>query len=141
MDNEIFQELASLFFSTRQIIRAELPAGKIDPNAWLRSETLRYIAASGGPTMQEVAAYLRVKAPSATSLIANLAARGLVVRRGIARDKRVTRIYLTPRGRTILTASAKRSVAAVRAVFSKLSGAEIHELVRVLRRLRDIHVA
>jgi len=141
MNDDTFRDLASLFFTTRQIIRAKIPSGKADPNAWLRCETLRFIAQADGPTMQDVAAYLRVKAPSATSLIANLDRERAVVRRGEARDKRITRIYLTPHGRKLLAAYTKRSAATMRSVFSKLNAAEIHELGRVLRRLRDMHGA
>ena len=139
MKNGTLQELSSLFFATRQIIRSQLPSGKADPNAWLRYETLRFIAESKGPTMHDVAAYLRITAPSATSFVKNLGAQGLIVRRGVLRDKRVTRIYLTRCGRSTLAAHSKRSVAALRRVFSKLNAAEIHELARVLRRLREVH--
>lgn len=132
------QELATLFFSTRQIIRGKLPEGKADPNAWLRFQTMRFIEDSKGPTMHDVAAYLRIKAPSATSLIAHLALKGSV-RRIAGKDKRVTRLFLTPRGKKLLAQHDKRSNATMRTVFSEFNAAEIRELVRLLRHLRDIH--
>lgn len=138
VNNKTLQELASLFFSTRQIIRGKLPQGKADPNAWLRFQTMRYIEDSNGPTMREVASYLRIKAPSATSLIAHLVGRGFV-RRVAGKDKRVTRLRLTPRGKKLLAGHDKRSNATMRTVFSQFTDAEVRELVRLLRHLRDIH--
>ncbi len=138
MNDKTLQELASLFFSTKQIIRAKLPEGKVDPNAWLRFQTMRYIEDSKGPTMHELAAYLRIKAPSATSLVAHLALRGFV-RRIAGKDKRVTRLYLTPRGRKLLAKHDKHSNAIMRTVFSGFTDGEIRELVRLLRHLRGIH--
>ncbi len=138
MKDRTFQELATLFFSTRQIIRSRLPQGKADPNAWLRFQTMRYIEDSKGPTMHDVARYLRIKAPSATSLIAHLVSRGSV-RRVAGKDKRVTRLFLTPRGKKLLAQHDKRSNATMRTVFSQFNDAEIRELVRLLRHLRDIH--
>jgi len=140
MKEKDFRELASLFFTTRQIIRSKLPSdGSSDPNAWHQHETLRYIGEQGNPTMQDVAQYVRVKAPSATSLIAHLASRGLVSRRKEARDKRVVRICLTERGKKELRAYEKRCVTTMQKVFSELSTKETRELARALRRLRDIH--
>ena len=138
MKDNILQELASLFFSTRQIIRGKLPEGKADPNAWLRFQTMRYIQDADGPTMHDVASYLRIKAPSATSLIAYLVRHGSV-RRVAGKDKRVTRLYLTPQGKKFLAAHQRRSNTTMREVFSEFSITDVHELVRILRHLRDIH--
>ncbi len=138
MNDKTLQELATLFFSTRQIIRGKLPEGKADPNAWLRFQTMRFIKNSNGPTMRDVAGFLRIKAPSATSLIAHLVVQGSV-RRSAGKDKRVTRLFLTARGKKLLVAHDKRSNATMRQVFSEFTDVEIRELVRLLRHLRDIH--
>ena len=66
MKKNDFQELSTLFFEMRQTIRANLPDGQADPNAWMRCETLRFVSESEGPTMRELAKHLRVTAPSAT---------------------------------------------------------------------------
>ena len=139
MKNSQLQELASLFFSTRQIIRSRLPEGAADPNAWMHFETMRFIEDSGAPTMQEVAAYLRIKAPSATSVIAHLAGKGFILRRAGERDKRVIQLVLTSRGKKALAAHQKRSDATMRKVFSEFADTEIRELASILRHLRDVH--
>jgi DNA-binding MarR family transcriptional regulator len=138
MNDNMLQELASLFFSTRQIIRGKLPEGKADPNAWMRFQTMRYIEDNEGPTMQDVASYLRIKAPSATSLIAHLVGHRFV-RRIVGKDKRVTRLYLTGLGKKKLAEHQKRSNITMRKVFSEFNESEVRELARILRHLRDIH--
>ena len=140
MKSSKLSELTSLFFTTRQIIKQQLPSdGKSDPNTWLRFETLRFIAGSKDPTMQDVARYLRIKAPSATSLIANLAKSGLVSRKGEKSDKRIVRISLTSRGTKEVKNYMDRAALMMRQAFSKLDDREINELVTILRHLRDIH--
>ncbi len=140
MHNDRFQELSSLFFETRQIIRSKLPAeGSHDPNAWMRSETLRFISQLESPTMQDVAAHLRITAPSATSLIRYLHKQGLLARVGKEGDKRVVCLTLTPAGKTALSAYKERCSSTMRKVFSALSDTEIDELATILRHLRDIH--
>ncbi len=133
-------ELTSLFFATRQIIRSQMPSDTHhDPNAWLRFETLHFISENENPTMLELAKHLRIKAPSATSLVANLAKAGFIIRAGEKYDKRVVRIALTKRGEKELTQYSNRSRQTMRNVFSKLTNREIQDLTAILRRLRDIH--
>lgn len=139
MKDSAYQELASLFFSTRQIIRSRLPESAADPNAWLHFQTMRFIADSDTPTMQDVAAYLRIKAPSATSLIGYLADKGFISRLTGDRDKRVTRLALSARGKRVLAEHQKRSNTTLRTVFSQFDQAEVRELARILRHLRDMH--
>src|SRR5438309_8680935 len=94
-----FVELAQLFFATRQLVRSKLPHGSGDSNEWMRCETLRYIRLNTpAPTMREVANYLRVKAPSATSVVIRLEREGLVSRIREQDDKRIVRLALTHKG-------------------------------------------
>ena len=140
MKDANLSELTSLFFTTRQIIKAQLPkSGNSDPNTWLRFETLRFIAEAGNPTMQDVAQYLRVKAPSATSLIGHLAKAGLIERKGERNDKRIVRISLTARGRREVKNYTVRCQSAMRKAFSKLDEGELEGLATILRHLRDTH--
>ena len=140
MKDDIYSELTSLFFTTRQIIRQQLPSkGHADPNTWLRFETLRFIAASKDPTMQDVSQYLRIKAPSATSLISHLAKSCLISRKGEKGDKRVVRIQLTARGKKEVKDYARRCATTMHKAFAKLSDREVKELVAILRHVRDIN--
>jgi len=123
----------------RQTIRANLPDGQADPNAWMRCETLRFVDASEGPTMREIAKHLRVTAPSATSLVRKLSSLGWVKRVPSGSDKRVVMIRLTPRGERELTRYRKQSEGIMRKVFSKLPERDLAHLKGALRTLRSIH--
>ena len=133
-------ELSSLFFSMRQIIRSQLPKGEnSDPNEWLRCETLNYIALQKEPTMQDIAAYLRVRASSATSLVNTLSRAGLIKRSAQKDDRRVVRISLTAKGNRVLDGYIKEKTQAMRKVFSKLEEHEVQQLAMILRRLLEVH--
>lgn len=136
----LFQELASLFFSTRQIIRAQLP-GKPDPNAWLRMETISFVAKAGTPTMHDIATYLRIAAPSATSLVSHLVKDGLLRRVPDTNDKRVVHIAMSAKGTQVLKKYGAASATTMRKAFSALSEEETAELVRILRRVQKVHQA
>lgn len=139
MDRKKFQELASLFFDMKQTIRANLPHGQVDPNAWMRCETLRFIAEIEDPTMREIADHLRITAPSATSLMRKLARLGWIKRSASGSDKRVVRISLTKAGQRELARYRKQAERTMQKVFSKLPERELSNLVQALRRLRDVH--
>jgi DNA-binding MarR family transcriptional regulator len=134
-----FAELSSLFFEMRQAIRANLPQGQADPNAWMRCETLGFIAENDRPTMQEIAKQLRVTAPSATSLVRKLFSLGWIERDASGSDKRVVRISLTAKGKKELSRYRNQSEKTMRKVFSKLPERDLLHLKRALRTLRDIH--
>ena len=141
MKDTTLQELTTLFFTTRQIIRAELPTKDVcDPNEWLYNEVLRFVEQSEGPTMQDIAQHLRVKAPSATSLIAHLVNAGWIERIGSTKDRRIVRIYVTKKGESELKGYTKRSTIMMRKVFSRLDSKEIETLVSILRRVQDTHI-
>ena len=123
----------------KQILRSQLPDHEVDPNAWLRYETMRYVRDAHGPTMHDVAAYLRIKAPSATSLISHLAKSGLITRKGEKADKRIVRIFLTARGTRDVDRYESRSTVMMRAAFSKLGDRELRDLVKILRHLQNAH--
>jgi DNA-binding MarR family transcriptional regulator len=131
----LYGELSGLFFETRQIIRQKLPGAKqSDPNAWMHLQTIRFIESADAPTMHDVAAYLRVKAPSATSLIAHLADQGLVVRETGA-DRREVKLSVTQKGKTVLQGYEAQSEKMMRHAFSALDETEVCSLSAILKKL------
>jgi hypothetical protein len=86
---DAYRRLPNLFFVTRQLMRSKVrSSGKSGHNSWMRLETLRYIGEHPNSTMRDIATYLRVTAPSATSLIAGLIRRKLIARERDKKDKR-----------------------------------------------------
>lgn len=106
---------------------------------WLRCEMLRFIDAAYNPTMRDIAAYARIKAPSATSLVAYLKSRGFVLHEKSTGDKRTVRIRLTPKGRAFLNSYRERSVKNMHRVFSHLNAHEVKMLARILSKVRNAH--
>ncbi len=134
-----FTELARLFFETRHIMRSKVPGGKKDPNAWMRSEALRFVAEHEQPGMKDIAEFLRIKAPSATSLVAHLEREGLVARRACDDDRRIVRIALTGKGRQAVESYEKKSARIMREVFGKLEPGELRDLEAAMRRVAELH--
>ena len=131
----VYGELPSLLFEMRQIIRQKLPgSNQNDPNEWMRLQTMHYIATHDKPTMNEVAEYLRIKAPSATSLIAHLDSHGFIERLP-GNDRRVTRLSLTEAGAKILKGYGAHSEKMMRSAFSKLEEKEVCTLRDILRKM------
>jgi DNA-binding MarR family transcriptional regulator len=137
---DTYRRLPHLFFMTRQLMRSKVRAkGKTDPNAWMRFETLRFVAGREGATMHDIATYLRITAPSATSLIAGLGRRKLIARERDKKDKRITRLRVSVRGMRLLSEYERGSAALMRQIFSRMSPGDIRELVRILSALDGHH--
>jgi len=135
-----FVDLAPLFFKTRQLIRSKLPHTSTDPNEWMRCEALRCVRArTPAPTMREVADYLRIKAPSATSVIIRLEREGLVSRIREKDDMRIVRITLTRKGEKRVEKYLSDATTTMGKVFSKISKKDVMTLTRILRSLQRAH--
>lgn len=127
------EELPELFFAMRQLIRGKVQHAH-RPNHWMRFETLRYIGA-GETTMQDLSRYLRVTAPSATSLVGGLVREGLVRRLRSGRDMRLVRLALTKRGRRRLDQYVADSTAVMAETFSEIDTRKLAALVEILRAI------
>ncbi|HQT83053.1 MAG TPA: MarR family transcriptional regulator [Candidatus Paceibacterota bacterium] len=128
---------ASLFFSVRRLIRTELAKGKrVDPSTWVQMETMKFIAEHDQPKMKEVAAYLSITAPSATSLIRGLVKSGLVAHIADRRDRRASRLALTTRGKAKLSSAIAHGTALLGELFSTLSEEELAAFVGALERIK-----
>jgi len=135
LKNGLYGELSQLFFETRQIIKQKLPGtAQADPNAWMRLQTMQFIDRTDSPTMHDVATYLRIKAPSATSVISHLASRGMIVRE-TGSDRRVVRLTLTPEGKKVLKKDGAKSEQLMRHAFSTLDEKEVGSLCSILKKL------
>ncbi len=128
----------SLFFGVRRLIRTELAKGKrVDPSTWVQMETMKFIADHDKPKMKDVADYLSITAPSATSLIRGLVESGLVTHATDTRDKRTARLALTVRGKAELTAATTRNMRVLGGLFSTLSKAELAAFTASLERVKE----
>ncbi|GER24251.1 MarR family transcriptional regulator [Zafaria cholistanensis] len=90
----------------------------------------------GGLRLKELAERLRIAPRSATEVVDQLEAKGLVVRRPDPADRRATHVFLTPAGRRLhAEVSAARREQSER-YFAALSPADRTELARLLGLLQ-----
>ena len=74
----------------------------LDPSTLPRLIVLGYVRERGEPTMKEVASFLKVAPPSATTLINGLVTAKLLERKPDPDDRRSIRLRLTTKGRAFI---------------------------------------
>lgn len=128
---------ATLFFAVRGVVRTSLAQGRrLDPYAWLRIETMVYIRDNAGAPMKDIAAFLSITAPSATSLMAPLVRKGYVERRADPADRRAVKVYLTKKGQKKLAKAVSHGMQALASVFAPLSSADLAAFTKLLERIK-----
>lgn len=116
----------SLFFAVRGIMRTKFAQGKkLDPSTWLRIETMKFIMDHDAPKMKDVADYLSITAPSATSLVGGLVKSGFVAYAADTSDRRTSRLVLTAKGKAELKSAMTRGTKHLRSLFAVLSDKEL----------------
>lgn len=99
---------------------------------------LRTLDKADGPLrLSELAARLGIVPRSATSVVDDLEAAGLVARRPDPHDRRATLVDLTRDGRQILATLRKNRRDIMAGQLARLSAAEQRTLVRLLQRLAE----
>jgi DNA-binding MarR family transcriptional regulator len=105
-------------------LRAEGDVG-LSPSA---TAALSSIGRHGPLSLGELAAMEGVKPPTITATLAALEADGLVAREPDGRDRRITRVTLTPRGRQRLERSKRRKTAYLASRLERLDERQLEEL-------------
>jgi len=96
---------------------------------------LNQVLACGSLSMSELAVSRNVALNTATSLIDRLVAAGLVERRGDPTDRRVVRVVITAKGRTLVERLRSIRGAAMRRLLDELSDEEIAEILAAMPAL------
>src|SRR3989338_4657064 len=129
-------QLISMVFATSRLIRERAKdREKIDPFSFLQLETLRYVAEKDNPSMKDIADYLCVTPPSATSLINGLAEAGQLERIHDKNDRRFVRLIVTPKGKTVLASGFKKITTRMQKILSNLNARERSDLFKILEKL------
>ncbi|MDB4870116.1 MAG: regulatory protein MarR [Gemmatimonadales bacterium] len=93
----------------------------------------------GGPvTLGQLARAEQVKPPTMTRIVTGLENDGMVRREGDKRDKRLTRIYATTKGRKVLMAGRARRVELLARAVENLSARQLADLRRGALLLREL---
>jgi DNA-binding MarR family transcriptional regulator len=123
----------------REQLSARLRLAVTRLNRRLRAEADSGLTASGmaalatigrrGPlALGELAAVEGVKPPTMTATVAALEAEGLIARTGDEKDRRVSRVALTPRGRQRLERARSRKTAYLAARLERLEEHQVEQL-------------
>lgn len=97
-----------------------------------RAAALSVLVFGGPMTLGALASAEQVRPPTMTRLVRALEAQGLVRRETDARDRRITRVRATARGRTLLLAGRERRVRRLAAALARLTGSDRRALVDAL---------
>jgi DNA-binding MarR family transcriptional regulator len=124
--------LYELLFGFMRKCKQQMSAEGGSPMTYLHLETLRFLAEAARPDMGEVAAYLRVAAPSATAIVNALADDGLIARKPDPEDRRRVLLAVTAKGDRALEAAGKRRAEAFARIIEPLSAADRSEFARIL---------
>lgn len=101
-----------------------------------RFDLLANLDRADGQTLASLSRSLLVTAGNLTGLVDRAARDGLVVKRSDARDRRVSRVYLTRKGRTLVQQMIPKHAQAVQRTLAPLAPQEQNELRRLLGKLR-----
>jgi DNA-binding MarR family transcriptional regulator len=101
-----------------------------------RFDLLANLDRKDGQTLASLSRNMLVTAGNLTGLVDRAARDGLVIKRSDASDRRVSRVYLTRKGRTLVQEMIPRHARAVQRTLSPLGPQEQGELRRLLGKLR-----
>ncbi len=102
-----------------------------------RFDLLATLDRDDGQTLASLSRALLVTAGNLTGLVDRAARDGLLVKRSDQRDRRVSRVYLTRKGRALVQQLVPRHARAVQRTLSTLTTQEQSDLRRILGKLRD----
>jgi DNA-binding MarR family transcriptional regulator len=134
-----FNYLIKLMFATGRLIRKRTEKGqRPDLLSVLQLETLAYIKEEK-PLMKEVADYLCITPPSATSLINKLVKAGMIKRVSDKQDRRIIRLQITAKGEIKFKQEFKKVSAHIKRVLEKLNKKERENLAKILEKLQKAY--
>ena len=97
-------------------------------------EVLRFISDKGSVTMKEIAAWLQITPPSASSLVDVLVEKKLVSRVSSKDDRRIINIVLNKEADKIFDSIHNRKMLIFKKIFSNLNSEDKKDLIRILSK-------
>jgi len=122
----------TLFVQIGRLLKRKMALSLPRTASYGQFELMCLLEDKGELSMRDVAAHFKITAPSATSLVNELARMGFVARTGNAKDRRQVHISLTKKGTILVKKIASRRAKALGELFSSLSKADRSELNRIL---------
>lgn len=123
----------ALFTEVGMLIKSRMQSALALP--FSQYQTLWFVAERESPSMQDVAKYFKIQAPSATFLVDELVRAGELERKANPKDRRRVELRLTAQGkRTFKVIRAKRNKI-LSSIFGSLPESDRNELNRILEKI------
>lgn len=136
MKSAVTKSLICSIFNAGQILRERARAeSSLTDCSFLHMHTLHYLEERGLVNMKEIANFLHITPPSATSLVNSLVARGFITRVGNESDRRTIKLQITATGKALLKNSFKRIMADLEKHVARLSESEQEAFSAILNKI------
>lgn len=132
---DIDQLIAQMFSAGRMMRKRFNESGVGTVLSLLQVETLRFVEEKKDPSMKQVADFLAIAAPSATSLVDDMVNRGYLDRSADEKDRRKVRLSVSKKGKTTLATHLRGKMTHMRKSLARLSEEERAQLARILTKL------
>lgn len=132
-DETLAEALRSVAHQLRRISVESLARWEVSPS---QSRALRVLTRHGSIRLTELSEHLRIAPRSATEVVDDLQAKGLVERRPDPQDRRATLVCVTEHGIEIGEAIRSAQGAEAERLFDRLTATDRDHLARILRKLR-----
>ncbi|MHB9019730.1 MAG: MarR family winged helix-turn-helix transcriptional regulator [Minisyncoccota bacterium] len=134
MEKDKIKKIISLIFTFNQVTHEKF-RNKDFKQSPLQIMTLKFIEIKGDPTMKDLAKFLFITPPSATSLMDNLVGRGMIERIMDEKDRRVLRLVLTEKGRRVLKVADQFIMKSIGEKFKVLNSNEQDQLIDIIEKI------
>ena len=136
MKPDTTSELIEVMFNISRVMKEQMSfKNNLMELSVLQIQTLIYLNNTEKNSMGDIAAYLQIELPSATSLVNKLSRQKLIQRKSDKDDKRFVRITITEKGKSLLDQAIKERKGKLQNILSHLSGDEKSELLKLLSTL------
>ena len=136
MKHDITNELIEVMFNISRVMKEQMSfKNHLMELSVLQIQTLIFLKNSEKVSMSDIADYLHIELPSATSLVNKLSRQKLVTRKTDKEDKRFVRITITDSGKSLLDQAITERKTKLQNALSNLSETEKSELLQLLSTL------
>lgn len=133
------QELTRLVRNLKKILPQGEGNSKVDPFTCLRVHVLDYILQNKNIGMNELAKFLSITPPSATSIVNKLVRSGVIARVADRHDRRKVLLVVTAKGKTMLKKGKNHIEEHMGKIFSVLNSQELDQLIHLVKKLVETH--
>jgi DNA-binding MarR family transcriptional regulator len=122
---------------SHNLVLGEVRRKLADATTMPRFDLLANLEREDGQTLAALSRRMLVTAGNLTGLVDRAERDGVVERRADPRDRRLSRVYLTPKGRELIVELLPKHAEEIGALLCDLDPADKRELRRLLGKLRD----